>query len=81
MYIYITIKIVIFRQRPQRGQSPVEHGGFLFVRSFVHLFVSPISPFRPEICPLRPEIHPLRPTRAGFRPERVDFRPEGKFPA
>ena len=30
-----------FGRRPQRGRSPVEHRGFLFIHPFIHLFVPP----------------------------------------
>ena len=53
--------IVSFGQRPQRGQSPIEHRGTfvcpsvrLSVHSSVHLFVPPIRLLRPLIRPLKP---------------------------
>ena len=69
----------VFGQRPQRGQSPVEHRGLSFVRLFIRpsIHSPPPGPLRPETCPLRPRICLLRPEICPLRP----WIWEGRFEA
>ena len=65
---------------PDRGQSPVEWGDFLYVRLFVRPSVLPLGhPARPEAQPTRPEAQPSRaeaqPSRPEAQPARLEAQP------
>ena len=60
---------------PNRGQSPVEWGDFLFVCLSVRPYIRTSPPLG---HPARPEVQPARPEAQQARPEAQPARPEAQ---